>query len=87
MAFSPKQIAARAVFKHLPKLIEDAKASCPEIDDARRKNPIKHQKASEMVDKILKPLIVKMERLCKRKLGKSVADEIDEADKADKADF
>lgn len=86
MALSPKQMAAKAVFHNLSKFIELCKDSVPDFAEGR-KNLVKEQKAAEMVDKIVSPLVIKIERLCKRKLGKSVADQIEEQDKADKADF
>lgn len=87
MALSPKQMASKAIFHNLQKFIDTCKESAPDFAEGR-KNPVKEQAAAAMVDKIMNPLVIKIERLCKRKLGKSVAQQIEEQDAADdKADF
>jgi hypothetical protein len=86
MALSPKQIATRAIFKNLQQFIDAAKASTPDFAEGRS-SVIKAEKAREMVDNVCRPFVQKIEKLVKRKLGKSVAEEIDAADEKDNADF
>ena len=87
MALSPKQIAVRAIFKNLQQFIDASKASTADFAEGRSA-VIKAEKAREQVDNVCKPFIQKIEKLMKRKLGKSVAQQIEEQDAADDgADF
>lgn len=86
MALSPKQIAAKAVFHNLPKFLEMCRNSTADFAEGRTA-AVKASKAREQVDNIAAAFVAKMEKLTKRKLGKSVAEQIDEADAKDGADF
>jgi hypothetical protein len=88
MAISPKQIAARALAANMTAFLDAARKDLFNHSEGRGGSKlIKAQRAEEFVVKISLPFVQKIEKLTKRKIGKSVAQSIEEQDEKDGADF
>lgn len=76
MALSPKQLAVKALFPHIGKMIASAIADVDGLADGRGGSSrlLKGVKAKEQIHKICAPFVAKMEKLADQKIGEDADD-------------